>query len=76
MSDKQESNRPTHAIYVIHGEGKKERWTRIGAAWQHKDKQGFSLSFEAYPAGTGRVVLRVPTEKDAAETETGNGGQQ
>ncbi len=76
MSDKQESNRPTHAIYVIQGEGKKERWTRIGAAWEHKDKQGFSLSFEAYPAGNGRVTLRVPTEKDVAEAQPGNGGQQ
>lgn len=73
MSDNTETKRPTHAIYVIHGEGKKERWTKIGAAWQHKDKQGFSLAFEAYPANNGRVALREITEKDTA---TGNGGQQ
>jgi hypothetical protein len=76
MSDNTENKRPTHAIYVIHGEGKKERWTKIGAAWQHKDKQGFSLTFEAYPAGTGRVALRLITEKDGEGNTTGNGGQQ
>lgn len=75
MSEQQESKRPTHSIHVIHGEGKKEHWTKIGAAWQHKDQKGFSLVFDAYPAGNGRVVLRL-IEKDASQTETGNGGQQ
>lgn len=73
MSDNTETKRPTHAIYVIQGEGKKERWTKIGAAWQHKDKQGFNLAFEAYPASNGRVAIREITEQANA---TGNGGQQ
>ncbi len=74
MSKKKETNRPTHSVYVIQGEEKSEHWTKIGAAWPHKDGQGFNLSLDAYPAGNGRVVIRINTEKDA-ET-TGAGGQQ
>lgn len=76
MSDNKETNRPSHAIYVIQGEGKKERWTKIGVAWPHKDNLGASLSFDALPAGNGRVALRLISEKDAEETNTGTGGQQ
>jgi hypothetical protein len=75
MSDKQEPKRPTHAIYVIQGEGKKERWSKIGAVWPHKDEQGASLVFDAYPAGNGRVAIRLIAEKDS-EDEKGTGGQQ
>lgn len=74
MSENTQTKRPTHSIYVIQGEGQKEHWTKIGAAWQHKDNQGYSLVFEAYPAGTGRVAIRLNTEKDAEVT--GTGGQQ
>lgn len=76
MSEKQEPKRPTHAIYVIQGEGKKERWTKIGAVWPHKDEQGASLVFDAYPAGNGRVAIRVITDKDGEEAAKGAGGQQ
>lgn len=73
MSNKKETNRPTHSVYVIQGEGKSERWTKIGAAWPHKDGQGFSFVLDAYPAGNGRVAIRLNTEKDV---ENANGGQQ
>jgi hypothetical protein len=76
MSEEKQTNRPTHNVYVIQGEGKKEHWTKIGAAWPHKDGQGFSLMLDALPAGNGRMALRLKTEKDAEETGTGNGGQQ
>lgn len=75
MSEDKKPNRPTHAIYVIQGEGKKERWTKIGVAWPHKDNMGANLVFDALPAGNGRVAIRFMTEKDAAET-VDNGGQQ
>ncbi len=74
MTDNPPTKRPTHSIYVIQGDDEKEYWTKIGAAWQHKDKQGFSLVFDAYPAGQGRVAIRLNTEKDAEVT--GTGGQQ
>lgn len=50
-------NPPTHTLFVVTGDGEKKRWTEIGAAWPHKDGEGFSLSLEALPAN-GRLVMR------------------
>lgn len=76
MSEQKESKRPTHAIYVVHGEDTKARWIKIGAAWMHKDKKGANLFFDALPSAGGRVVLREPAEDQATEETTGTGGQQ
>lgn len=46
----------------------KNFWTRIGAAWNHRDGEGFALHLDLVPVGTGRIVLRTPT---AAETAAG-----
>ncbi len=35
-------------------------WARIGAAWDHKDGEGFTLELDLLPVGTGRIVLRAP----------------
>jgi hypothetical protein len=79
MSEKSnETNRPTHAIWQVNGEGDKARWTRVGAAWLHKDGKGTNLKFDAFPM-SGRVVIREVTEQDNAgdKTETASqGGQQ
>ena len=58
-----DTNRPTHAIWQVNGEGDKARWTRVGAAWLHKDTKGANLKFDAFPM-TGRVVVREITEQD------------
>jgi hypothetical protein len=53
-------NRPTHAVYsVVEGEGKKEFWTKIGAAWKHENGDGMSISLDAIPLH-GRLVVRKP----------------
>ena len=57
---------PTHAVYQVTGEGKTTSWTRIGAAWPHKDGQGFNLAIDAVPL-RGRIVIRAITEKASAE---------
>ena len=44
------------------GEGEKGFFTRMGAAWAHKDGNGFNIQLEAFPI-EGRVVLRTPSEK-------------
>jgi hypothetical protein len=60
------TKQPTHAIMHVAGEGKTARWTRIGAAWMHKDHKGANLEFELLPM-TGRVVLREIKKRDDAQ---------
>jgi hypothetical protein len=79
MSEKSnETNRPTHAIWQVQGEGDKARWNRVGAAWMHKDLKGANLKFDSFPM-SGRIVVREITEQDNAgdQPATANqGGQQ
>ncbi len=57
------SKTPTHIAYhVREGQGKDGFWTRIGAAWQHRDGQGFNIQIETLPLD-GRITLRVPSER-------------
>ena len=51
------------------GEGSAKRrgiWTKIGAAWMHKDKKGLDIVLEALPVD-GRLKLREPLEKEGEE---------
>ena len=57
------AKQPTHIAYQVRErENQDSIWTRIGAAWQHKDGKGFNISVEAMPLD-GRITLRVRTEK-------------
>jgi hypothetical protein len=57
------SRSPSHVAYQVRDrEGQKAIFTRIGAAWPHKDGQGFNIQIEAVPLD-GRITLRVPTDK-------------
>jgi hypothetical protein len=38
-------------------------WTKIGAAWSHRDGLGVTLKLTALPLD-GRVYMRVPTPDD------------
>lgn len=68
MSEKSsETKRPSHAIWQVQGEENKARWTRVGAAWMHKDLKGALLKFDAMPL-KGRIVVREITEQN----NTGN----
>ena len=75
MSNNNESNRPTHVIWQVQGEGDKARWTRIGAAWMHKDQKGANLKFDALPL-TGRVVIREKSEQNDHDEQNAQGGAQ
>ena len=57
------------AFHVRDGE-EKSYWTRIGAAWKHKDGEGLNLQLDLVPVAGGKIVLRFPKE-DAATSETG-----
>jgi hypothetical protein len=57
------SKSPTHVAYHVR-DGKsndKGFWTRIGAAWAHKDGKGFNIQLEVAPLD-GRINLRVITD--------------
>jgi hypothetical protein len=57
---------PSHVAYtVISKEAKDEKgyWLKIGAAWPHKNGEGFTLKLDALPLN-GEIVLRVPKEDD------------
>lgn len=64
MTNQFETNRPTHAIYQVIGEGDKSYWLRIGAAWPNRDGKGFSIKLDSVPLH-GRTVLREIEEKPA-----------
>ena len=74
MSKTTDSNKPTHAIWQVQGEGEKARWNRIGAAWLHKDTKGANLKFDSFPL-SGRIVVREITDQDTAATPSEGGAE-
>ncbi len=69
MSEQQTTSRarkPTHRLYRVEGQGDAATWTAMGAAWPHKDGQGFNVSCESGPL-QGRLVLRLITAKTEAK---------
>ena len=62
--NKKTNDTKTPAMIAYHvPEREKAPWTRIGAAWDHKDGEGFSLTLDLVPASSGRIVLRAFSEK-------------
>jgi hypothetical protein len=64
-NDKTTKAAPTHRIFSVSKNGEKTSWTEIGAAWPHKDKQGFNLTFTARPLEGAEIVLRVAKKAEA-----------
>jgi hypothetical protein len=54
-------------------EGEKGFWTKIGAAWDHKDGGGLTLQLDLVPVAGGRIILRAPRADDATEGAEGEG---
>ncbi len=54
-------NAPTHIAYQVREGSQKSYWTRIGAAWAHRDGKGFNLQLECVPLD-GKVTLRIVSE--------------
>jgi hypothetical protein len=51
------NKKPTLIAYTVkdRGEGQKDIWTRIGAAWPHGSGNGLSIQLDALPMD-GRIV--------------------
>ena len=48
------------------GEDKDAAWNRVGAAWRHKDGQGYDVVLDAAPID-GRVTLREQRREEFKE---------
>ena len=56
------SKSPSHIVYQVRDrEGGKGFFTKIGAAWPHRDGKGFNVQIESVPLD-GRITLRVASE--------------
>ena len=64
---------PDFLAWHVTNRGTKSFWNKVGAAWKHRDGQGYTIQLEVVPIN-GRIVLRQPIEDPAApatEKETG-----
>ena len=62
--------RPFMLAYTVKpiDDGRNSVWSKIGAAWAHKDGQGYEVRMDAHPVD-GRIVLR--TIRDSGDDQTG-----
>ena len=60
------SNKPTHDLTLISGEGKAAQFVRVAAVWPTKDGTGFTGEIPAGVTITGRFGL-FPRKEGAAE---------
>ena len=67
------NKQPDYIAYnVQQSRNGKGHWTRIGAAWQHKDGKGYDIDMSCTPVD-GRVTLREMRDQRQQEH---NGNQQ
>jgi hypothetical protein len=62
------SNRPTHFVYVVDGDGDDATWTQIAAAWKHKDGDGMNIVIPSGVMVSGKLVIRAA--KSASSTQS------
>lgn len=65
-NETQQQNAPDYLAWHVTQKGEKAFWSKVGAAWKHRDARGYTLQLETCPIN-GRIVLRLPLE-DAPET--------
>ena len=70
MSKSTETKAPAFIAYHV-PDRENAYWSKIGAAWPHKDGKGFSLELELIPVGTGRITLRAYEPEDQQEQPQG-----
>ena len=69
MTTKQ-TNRPSHRVYAVTKSGERSNWREIGAAWAHKDGEGFNLKLDYLPLNDAEIVIRKPKADEADASET------
>ena len=67
MANQTENNQPDYLVFNVKEYGNDEsNWTRVGAAWYHKDEEGLSIEFDLLPLD-GKLTLRKPKEDQVEE---------
>jgi hypothetical protein len=56
-----EPKAPDFLAWHVANKGDKAYWTKVGAAWFHRDHKGLTLQLEVIPIN-GRITLRTPLE--------------
>jgi hypothetical protein len=74
MSNAETKTLPAYRIYSVANGEQKAIWAEIGAAFEHKDRNGLSLVFTARPLEGAQIVLRVPKPAGKTSSETFNAG--
>ena len=65
---------PTHRVYAVTRFNDLSHWHEIGAAWAHKDGEGFGLKLNFLPLNPdAEIVIRTPR---AEKPEGAEGGAQ
>ncbi|MDI4665396.1 hypothetical protein K9U40_13810 [Xanthobacter autotrophicus] len=76
MSHDNDTKRPSHIAYQVReGEDQKAYFNRIGAAWTHKDGEGFTLQLDSLPVD-GRVTIRSVQERIQEMKDAAKGGER
>jgi hypothetical protein len=57
-----EPNAPAFQAWHVTKKGDNSFWTKVGAAWHHRDGKGLSLQLSVIPTN-GQIVLREPLPK-------------
>lgn len=72
-------SKPDYAAYTVRDtRDGKGFWTKIGAAWRHRDGQGYDIDLDATPVN-GRISLREMREersRDLDQQRADRGQQQ
>ena len=67
-------NKPSLVAYIVveprEGSNKKPFWQKVGAAWPHKNGNGFDLVLPPGISVSGRIVCTQPKE-ESAEAQLG-----
>lgn len=65
-----EPKAPDFIAWHVSNRGDKAFWTKVGAAWFHRDHKGLSLQLEVVPIN-GRIVLRTPLDDERKDVQPG-----
>lgn len=69
MTKDVQNKKPAYTAYIV-PDREDAPWIPVGAVWQHKDGEGYSIRLDLMPPAGTRLILRKPkakSEEDAFE---------